>query len=364
MTYFQTKLHPEDFIVTEILAKEPSGTWDFHYILFQKKWLTTFLFLDLMMKEFGLNRNSIGIAGLKDKNAITRQRISISKRDAFKECGGINNLLAWIRKKGKVISATYGDHMLKVGENIGNHFDLVLVPNADTVDTRWHENTKHWDKTKKPNPTKKPQTAAEKLFFHWDRNDEDTIQFKEKIAHILDQIEKKGLPNYFGEQRFWRFGSNRKVGFDLLSGAIRNITWDKNTLVEKRFKVQAFSSYVFNEYLKEREKKWLLYTRIPWDILWKDKKTVTGPVPWDDLALAGQDAGTLEKEVFSKVGLSQQIMNRFKTFGLFWIRRPILMYPTNIKHTWRGKLLMLSFDLPAGAYATTLIESLEKELCK
>lgn len=364
MPYFQTKLRPEDFIVTEILSKQPAGSGDFHYILFQKKWLTTFLLVDLMMKEFSLNRNSIGIAGLKDKNAITRQRISISKRDVFKNCGGINNLLAWLRKKGKVISATYGDHMLKVGENMGNHFDLVLVPNADNVDTKWHKNSKRWNKAQKSNLVVKSETSAEKIFSGWDRNDQTTIQFKEKIANILEQIAIKGLPNYFGEQRFWRFGGNWQVGFDLLSGAIRNITWDKNTLVEKRFKVQAFSSYVFNEYLAEREKKWLLYIRIPWDILWKDKKTPTGPVPWDDLALAVQDAATLEKAVFSKVGLSQQIMNRFKAFGLFWIRRPILIYPTNIKHTWRGKLLLLSFDLPAWAYATTMIQTLEKELKK
>lgn len=37
MTYFQTKLRPEDFIVTEILATEPKGSGDYHYILFQKK---------------------------------------------------------------------------------------------------------------------------------------------------------------------------------------------------------------------------------------------------------------------------------------------------------------------------------------
>lgn len=130
MTYFQTKLRPEDFIVTEILSEEPAGYGDFHYILLEKKGLTTFLLLDLLINDFALNKNMVGIAGLKDKHAITRQWLSISKRDVARNCGGINTLLAWLRKKGKVVTATYGDHMLKLGENAGNHFTIKLVPDS------------------------------------------------------------------------------------------------------------------------------------------------------------------------------------------------------------------------------------------
>lgn len=279
----------------------------------------------------------IGIAWLKDKNAITRQRLSIAKRDVVKSIWWINVLLAWLRKKGSVVTATYGDHMLKLGENTGNRFELVLVMQP------W---SKHTDE----------------LSANWDRYSAQTKEFMDTVATIFDDIAEKWVPNYFWEQRFWHLGNNWKIWYDLLAGNIRNIKWDKNTLAEKRFKVQAFSSYVFNEYLKEREKKWLLYTKIVWDILWKDKKTILWPVPWDDLAPAGQDAATLEKDVFARVGLSQQIMNRFKTFGLFWIRRPLLIYPKHIKHTWRGKVLMVSFELPAGAYATVVLDQLEKRL--
>lgn len=272
----------------------------------------------------------VGIAWLKDKNAITRQWLSIAKRDVIKSCGGINNLLAWLRKKWKVINATYGDHMLKLGENVGNHFELVLVPKDATKDR--------------------------------DRNAEKTKIFKQKIANIFAEMEQHGVPNYFWEQRFGHAWNNWKIWFDLLTWAIRNIKWDKNTLAEKRFKVQAFSSYVFNEYLKERERRGVLYTKLSWDVLWKDKKTITWPVPWDDLTSATQEAGKLEQDVFAKVWLSQQAINRFKSFWLFWIRRSVVIYPTNIKHTRRGKNLMLSFALPAWAYATVVIDELEKRL--
>lgn len=322
MTYFQTKLRPEDFIVTEILAEEPDGYWDFHYILLEKKWLTTFLLLDLLIKDFALNKNMVGIAGLKDKHAITRQRISISKRDVAKNCGGINTLLAWMRKKGRVVTATYGDHMLKLGENAGNQFTIKLVPQKPITD-----------------------------------------KVKQAIEQILTELAKRGVPNYFGEQRFGHGGTNRKIGHELLAGTIRNIKWDKNTLAEKRFKVQAFASYVFNVYLEEREKKWLLYKTIPWDIFVKNTTIVTWPVPWDDLALAAQDAATLEQAVFAKAGLSQQLLHRFKPFGLYGIRRPILLFPQNLTYKrWAQAVLTLSFSLPSGAYATVLIDQLEKQL--
>ena len=124
----------------------------------------------------------VGIAGLKDKHAITRQRISISKRDVAKNCGGINTLLAWMRKKGRVVTATYGDHMLKLGENAGNQFTIKLIP-------------------------QKPITE----------------KVKQAIEQILTELAKRGVPNYFGEQRFGHGGTNRKIGHELLAGTIRNI---------------------------------------------------------------------------------------------------------------------------------------------
>ena len=321
MPFFQTKLRPEDFIVTEILDKEPSWHGDYHYILLEKKWLTTFLLIDLMIKDLWFNRNMIGIAWLKDKNAITRQWISISKRDVAKYVGWVNDLLDWMRKKGKVVKATYAENMLKLGNNAGNHFDLTLVGTAIL--------------------------APEK---------------KKEIETFLDSIEKKWIPNFFGDQRFGYWWTNWKIGAELLAWTIRKIVWDKNTLAEKRFKVQAYASYVFNQYVLERDKKGLLYKKIAGDVYGKDKVSVTGPVPGDDLELAKSDAGKLEKEVFEKVWLTKQLFERFKVFWLFWIRRPLLVFPKKIRYTWRGKILFLAFDLPSGAYATVLIDEIEKIL--
>lgn len=167
MTYFALKQKPDHFIVTEILRQEPEGDGDYHYILFQKQGMTTMQVIEGLMRTFAFNRNMIGIAGLKDKHAITQQWMSIARRDVLKYCGGINGLLERFRKHGRVIDATYHDRPLKLGDNIGNAFEITLVPDATF-------------------------TAANKKI----------------IGEILAHITTKGVPNLFGEQRFGFGGAN------------------------------------------------------------------------------------------------------------------------------------------------------------
>lgn len=125
----------------------------------------------------------IGFAGLKDKQAITRQWITLSKRDVHKYCGGINNLLAFMRKQVKVLKATYGKKPLKLGNNKGNRFEIILrAVKANEIEKR-----------------------------------------KSMIENILSDISKKGVPNYFGEQRFGHRGRNWQTGEKLVLGEIKSL---------------------------------------------------------------------------------------------------------------------------------------------
>lgn len=339
MTHFLFKDRAEDFIVEEILEKEPEWEWDFHYVFFEKKNLATFDVINKLIYEFGLNRNMIGIAGLKDKQGVTRQRISISKRDVHKQCWGINNFLGFLRKIGKVLKATYGKKLLKLGVNKGNRFEVVLRP-------------------------VRPK-GIELL--------------QSKIESFFREIEEFGLPNYFGEQRFGHRGRNWQTGEKLVLGEIRSLKWDNNTMAEKRFKVQAFSSYVFNMYLNVRITAWKLGKILPGDIIvpedgrYKhrtgpeqdntDRLTITWPVIGDDLKHAKDAALKLEKDTYAKLGLPANIERWFQKFNIFWIRRPIVIYPSNL--TWqrtKDKNLIMRFDLPSGAYASVLVDYLEQKL--
>lgn len=321
MTYFALKQKPEHFTVTEILRQEPEGDGDFHYILFQKQGMTTMQLLDGIIREFGMNRNMLGIAGLKDKHAITQQWLSVARRDVTKYCGGINGLLWRLRKRGMVLEATYHTRALKLGDNMGNSFEITLVPLV-------------------------PVDAA----------------VKNAVSEWLAHIGTQGVPNLFGEQRFGFGGANPYKGFSLLSGETRNITGDNNTLAEKRFKVQAFASHVFNLYAAAREKQGSLYTAIPGDVYDRTGEHITGPVPGDDLQYATDQAGRLEWEVFTTAGITPDIMKRFARFDLFGIRRILVLKPQDCTYLWKGGNLVLSFTLGSGSYATVVVSYLEKIL--
>ncbi len=94
-----------------------------------------------------------------------------------------------------------------------------------------------------------------------------------------------------------------------------------------------------------------------------ERITITGPVIGDDLAHAKDTALKLEEEAYKKFELPKNIEKLFQNFGLFGIRRAILIYPENI--SWKrtkDRNLMLSFTLPSGAYASVLIDVLEQRL--
>lgn len=339
MTYFAFKERVEDFVVEELLEKEPEWEWDFHYIFFEKKGLATFDVINKLIYDFGLNRNMLGIAGLKDKHGVTRQWISISKRDVHKHCGGINKLLDFLRKVGRVVKATYGTKLLKLGVNKGNRFEITLR-------------------------TTKPKQLAELM---------------PKVETLLQEIQEKWVPNYFGPQRFGHRGKNWQTGEKLVIGEIRSLKWDNNTMTEKRFKVQAFSSYIFNAYLHTRIAANKLHTLLPGDVVVPgdgrvnyrtgpeqpntQKLTITGPVIGDDLKDAKDAALKLEQQTYQKFNLPKDIRNGFKKFGIYGLRRPILLYVEELSWLWtKDKNLILRFNLPSGAYASVIVDYLEANL--
>lgn len=71
------KQRPEDFLVEEIPLYNPCGEGEHIYLFVQKRGLSTFEMLHILATHFGVQRRDIGFAGLKDKHAITRQVVSI-----------------------------------------------------------------------------------------------------------------------------------------------------------------------------------------------------------------------------------------------------------------------------------------------
>lgn len=75
------KERPEDFLVDEVPAYGPCGEGDHLYLIVEKRKRLTTDIVRYFTKHFGVNRKAVGFAGLKDKHAITRQAITVEHAD-------------------------------------------------------------------------------------------------------------------------------------------------------------------------------------------------------------------------------------------------------------------------------------------
>ena len=71
------KRRAEDFLVEEIPSYEPVGAGEHLYLFIEKRDLTTTQAIGIVARRFGVRRNAVGYAGMKDKRAVTRQWLSV-----------------------------------------------------------------------------------------------------------------------------------------------------------------------------------------------------------------------------------------------------------------------------------------------
>jgi len=271
--------------------------------------------LQHLMRRLRLKRNHLGIAGLKDKYGITRQWISIYKNTLARRGWPLKFLKA-LWEVANVLKYWRADELLKVGKNTGNLFFLRL------------------------------------------RNIDPGL--KGKFEKALKKIAQEWFPNFFGVQRFGRWGENWKIGKKLIEGSYSKNLPD----FEKQFKVQALSSRLFNQYLLARIRSFGEDWSKPLEgDLVDESWIVLGPVYWRDLPLPPQwsEAWKFEEQILKDFfGKGFEVLERFKDFGVFGIRRPILVVPKDLKRKWQGNDLLLMFELSRWSYATSLVEYLER----
>ncbi len=193
---FHFKQSARDFVVEEIPLYEFSGEGE-HLILFiRKKNLSTLELVSAIAKYLGIKNKEIGYAGLKDKHAMTKQYISLHKKhEESLENFNLENV--------KILSRTYHNNKIRIGHLVGNRFYIKL---------------------KKVNPT-----AAS------------------KIDEALKSIDKNGMPNFFGYQRFGRDGDNHIDGEKIAKGDKK----ERNPKIKKLL-INSYQSHLFNLWLSRR----------------------------------------------------------------------------------------------------------------
>ena len=109
---------PEDFKVEEMssisISKEKKG---YKIYILEKKSIETFSLLAYLSKKNKIPVKDFGIAGLKDRHAVTKQHFSIPSRYEITALNE-NNL--------KITSLGYADKALELGDLIGNKFEITV----------------------------------------------------------------------------------------------------------------------------------------------------------------------------------------------------------------------------------------------
>ncbi len=161
------KQRPEDFFVQELPLYEPSGEGEHLYVEIQKTRLTTFDAIGRLAQALDLDPRAIGYAGLKDAFAISRQVLSLPRRGLDED-----RLRALRWDDLQILWAMPHGNKLRLGHLAGNRF-AIRIRNVQPTDVV-------------------------------------------KVRPVLLELHRRGMPNYFGEQRFGRRSDNHLLGAALI----------------------------------------------------------------------------------------------------------------------------------------------------
>jgi len=320
---------PATFVVEEIPAYLPCGEGEHTYLWIEKQNLTTLDAASRLARVLGVSDRDVGYAGMKDRHATTRQWFSVLGVDPGRaEAATVDGV--------RVLSVSRHQNKLRVGHLRGNHFEVLLSDVA------------------------RDEAAA--------------------IGEQLSALAAKGIANKFGHQRFGVAGDNVALGLAVLRGTRREPDVRRRKLL-----LSAVQSAVFNSVLELRgENDGLLMVR-EGDILEKtdsggqfvstdqaaDQARVdagevvpTAPLPGGRVRspAPGTAARALEDRALAMVGVQQGEMERIGR-SLPGTRRPVVVKITLgvPPAALEPGGLRLRFTLPAGSYATVVLDALGVE---
>ena len=314
---------PEDFFVEEIPSFDPTGEGEHLLLTLEKRGLNTAAVAKQLAEWAGLPEMAIGYAGMKDRHAVTRQRFSVHlpKRVA-PEIGALES------EQLHVLSHDWHNRKLPRGALAGNRFVLVL---------------------------------------------REVQGDRQSIDERLTQVSRRGLPNWFGEQRFGRDGGNVMAALSMFEG--RRVRRDQRSIL-----LSAARSELFNQVLAAR------VIDGSWDAglegeVWvlSGSRSVFGPEAWSEVLadrLAAFDihpsgplwgagelrsSGECAARELSTLSNTQAMALRagLEKAELKQERRALRLLAEGLQWEWLdAATLRLTFSLPPGSYATALLQEL------
>jgi tRNA pseudouridine13 synthase len=191
------------------------------------------------------------------------------------------------------------------------------------------------------------------------------------LQECLQRVKQRGVPNYFGSQRFGHGGQNVVRGSHWLEHGGR---LPRN---KKSIYISAVRSFLFNEVLSSRVDRQVWNQLLDGDIASLDGSHSTFPCTMPDSELErrcdefdihpsgplpgkGGDhtercAAAMEQ---AALGQWQTLVSCLEAAGVKSARRPLRLVPKNMRWDLAGKELTLIFDLSPGGYATSVLREL------
>jgi tRNA pseudouridine13 synthase len=319
----------DDFVVDEELPYAPSGAGDHVFVRIEKRGTTTVDAARALARALGVRDRDIGIAGMKDRHAVTRQWLSLPPPVAPEQALAVE--LPGVR----VLEAHRHAHKLRTGHVRANRF-VLRVRGVDAG-------------------------AAE------------------RARQILAALsEPPGAPNWYGEQRFGRDGDNPARGRALITGE-RPLGRDRRL---DRLMISALQSQLFNDWLTARIGDGLYRAVLAGDLLHKrgggmfvcdDPATdqarlaagelvVTGPMFGDRMRMPGTASPALarEAEVLARAGIPREAFSSVRALAEGTRRDAAVEVAGATVAAVDGSTIEVAFALPGGGYATAVMREVMK----
>jgi tRNA pseudouridine13 synthase len=290
----------EDFIVTELPLQLPSGEGEHLWLDVEKNGANTAFVAQQLAEAAGVQERDVGFAGLKDRHAITRQWFSI-----YQPKGETPDLTQLQHPEFKVLGQSRHVKKLRRGDLQGNRFRIVL---------------------------------------------RDVTGDQAAIEANLQAVASQGAPNYFGAQRFGHDGGNVEQGRAMLAREIRVRNPKKKSIY-----LSAVRSFVFNEVLALRIQQGLWGKTLPGDVV-DEAGRPTGPLWGRGRVTSTDEAQALENGVAER---HATLCDGMEHAGLDQERRALVARPADLSWAWpQADQLVLAFALPAGTYATSVLNEI------
>ena len=314
---------PQDFIVEEVLSFTPNGEGEHVFLRIEKSQENTAYIARQLKKLANVGPQAVGYAGLKDRHGRTSQWFSVQIHpDREPDWSTIESPTI------RILEKTRNLRKLRKGAIRCNRFQLTLRNVMD-----------------------------------------ETSSLERRLLKVRDN----GVPNYFGPQRFGRDGQNVDQA--------RAFFMAPDTRLDPHLRglyLSAARAEIFNRVLAERVRLQSWNRAIPGDVfMFPDSMSFfkakpeeqdldarilqhqihpSGPLVGQEPSPAEDEALRIEAEVMNTV---QDLCSGLANLRMETARRPLRLCPVDMTwHMSEPGVLKLSFELPSGTYATTVLREL------